>query len=207
MSDDPYVYPGTTILRNKFGIRDAALLDYHERELTTQRAEEGIPPGKFDLAHLRAIHRHLFQDLYEWAGEIRKVEISKEGHQFQFRQYIETGMADVHRRLVAQRFLQGTTPPDFARAAGPIIGDVNYVHPFREGNGRTQLQYLKQLASQAGHRLDLRKVDAAAWIDASRAAHQARYEPMSAAIEAAIDRSRMHAGGTAGLTKDTERER
>ena len=70
MSDDadPYTYPGSAVLRNKLGLTDAAKLDRLERQLVSQRAAEGIPDGDFDLAHLRAIHRHLFQDVYEWAG-------------------------------------------------------------------------------------------------------------------------------------------
>ena len=92
MSDDPYLWPGTATLRNKLGILDGDLLDYHERELVTQRTRQGVPGGNFDLAHLRAIHLHLFQDVYDWAGQIRTVEMSKGGSQFQFRQYIQTGM-------------------------------------------------------------------------------------------------------------------
>ena len=112
-----------------------------------QRTRRRVPSGAFDLAHLRAIHRHLFQDIYEWAGELRTVEINKGGHQFQFRRYIETGMADVHRRLVQGSFLRDLSVPEFAQQAAVIVGDVNYVHPFREGNGRTHAQYLKQLAT------------------------------------------------------------
>lgn len=143
---------------------------------------QGVPKGNFDLGHLRAIHRHLFQDIYDWAGELRTVEFFKDGHQFQFRRYIETGMGDVHRRLVKAHFLKGLSPDDFARAAGNVIGDVNYVHPFREGNGPTQLQYLKQLAQQAGYALDLTKLDRAGWLQASRDAHQARFDGMAHCI-------------------------
>jgi cell filamentation protein len=140
----------------------------------------------FDLAHLRAIHRHLFQDVYDWAGEIRTVEIFKGGNQFQFRQYIPTGMADVHRRLTRAGFLKGLPANDFAREAGAIMGDVNYVHPFREGNGRTQAQYLKQLATQAGHPLDLRRIDSMMWVEASKASHAADYALMSEVILRAL---------------------
>ena len=65
MSDDPYLWPGTAILRNKLGILDAELLDYHERELVTQRIRQGVLGGNFDLRHLQAIHLHLFQDIYD----------------------------------------------------------------------------------------------------------------------------------------------
>jgi cell filamentation protein len=149
-----------------------------------------VPGGQFDLAHLRAIHRHLFQDVYDWAGEIRTVEIFKGGNQFQFRQYIATGMADVHRRLTRSGFLKGLPANEFAREAGAIMGDVNYVHPFREGNGRTQAQYLKQLAVQAGHPLDLLRIDGSRWMEASKASHTADYGLMAEVILRAIHHTR-----------------
>ncbi len=187
---DPYTYPGSTVLRNKLGLSDAVQLDRLERRLVTQRAAEGIPVGGFDLGHLRAIHRHLFQDVYDWAGALRTVEIAKGEHQFQFRRFIETGMQDVHQRLARAAFLRGLNRADFATAAGRIMGDVNYVHPFREGNGRTQLFYLAQLAEQAGHKLDLARMDPQGWIVASRAAHGGDYAPMSAEIRRALARRR-----------------
>jgi cell filamentation protein len=118
--------------------------------------------------------------------ELRKVEISKDGNQFQFRHYIPTGMADAHRRLTRAGFLNGLPASEFAREAGTIIGDINYIHPFREGNGRTQAQYLKQLAQQAGHILDFRRIDPELWIKASKASHMADYAPMAEAIRKAI---------------------
>jgi len=187
MSDDVYCYPPDfTVLRNKLGIRDADALDSIEREFVTRRTQGAVPAGKFDLAHLKAIHRHLFQDIYDWAGQIRTVEISKGGSQFQFRRYIETGMADVHKRLVAAKFLCKLDVADFAAAAGAIMGDVNYVHPFREGNGRTQMIYLKQLTVKAGHTIDLTLIERDAWMSASRQAHLGRYEAMGACIAKAL---------------------
>ena len=180
--DDPYLYPSSTVLRNLRGITDADRLDYVEREVVAQRIVEGAPRGGFDLAHLRAIHRHLFKDIYAWAGELRTVEIAKGGHQFQFRQFIETGMADVHRRLEQADFLRGLSRAAFAEAAGPIMGDVNYVHPFRDGNGRAQLQYLEQLAEQAGHPIDLMRIEPGRWLEASRTSHDGDHEPMAAEI-------------------------
>ena len=99
MSDDPYVYRGARCLINKLGVIDAVALDAAERRLVIQRAREGVPGGNFDLTHLCAIHKHLFQDIYDWAGEVRRVEISKGDHQFQFRRFVETGMADVPAAL------------------------------------------------------------------------------------------------------------
>ena len=167
---------------------DAADLDRIERLYTTNRGTEPIPRGSFDLAHLRAIHRHLCQDVYDWAGELRTVEISKGRQQFQFRKFIETGMADVHGRLVRSRFLRELAAANFAEQAAVIIGDINYIHPFREGNGRTQLQYLKQLAGQAGQRLDLTRIDGRRWIEASVSSHAAEYRLMQAVIATALER-------------------
>ncbi|WP_127598180.1 Fic/DOC family protein [Nitratireductor alexandrii] len=185
--DTRYCYPPDyTVLKNRLNLRDAAELDHFEREFVMQRIAEGVPSGDFDLAHLKAIHRYLFQDVYEWAGELRMVEISKDGHQFQFRRYIETGMADIHRRLIAKEFLGGLDASGFAREAGTIMGDINYVHPFREGNGRTQLLYLEQLAERAGHAIDLTRIQRNTWMTASRQAHLGNYEPTAACIAAAL---------------------
>lgn len=190
MSGDPYLYPGTPTLKNKLDIKDADALDRVERRLVADRIEEGkVPTGSFDLAHLQAIHRYLFQDIYEWAGELRTLEISKGASQFQFREYIDTGMADVHRRLVESNFLKGLSAQVFAARAATIMGDVNYVHPFREGNGRAQLQYLKQLAAQAGQPIDLTRLEPEAWLQACREAHEARYDAMARCIEGALQPS------------------
>ena len=196
--DDPYRIPGSDVLRNKLGITDSATLDRAERLWAAQRMSEGAPNGDFDLAHAKAIHRHLFQDVYEWAGQVRTLEIAKDGSQFQFRQYIETGMADVHRRIRRDDYLRNLDVDTFARKAGGIIGDVNYAHPFREGNGRTQLEYLRQLADRAGHPLDPGKIGRDPWIAASKAAHQADYAPMASIIREQViverDRRNQRAG-------------
>lgn len=186
MSGDPYLFSGTGVLQNKFGIRDATTLDAIERQFVVQRASESVPEGNFDLDHLRAIHAHLFQDIYDWAGEVRTVEISKGGHQFQLRRYIATGMADIHGRLTKANMLRGLLSGAFCSEAARILGDVNYVHPFREGNGRTQLQYLKLLSRQAGHEIDLTRLKADIWLKASRGAHDSNYDAMAEAIAAAL---------------------
>ncbi len=187
MSDQHYCYPPDyTVLKNKFDLRDAVALERVERRFAVERATQGVPLGNFDLEHLCSIHHHLFQDIYEWAGQIRSVEISKAGNQFQLRRYILKGMADVHQRLEAINFLKGLGPEGFAAEAGKILGDINYVHPFRDGNGRAQALYLKQLASEAGHPIDLTRIDKAHWINASVAAYAGNYGIMSDCIRAAM---------------------
>ena len=128
----------------------------------------------------------MFQDLYDWAGELRRVDIAKGDHWFMPKDRLESGMADIHRRVLLQAKLTGLSGDEFAAQAGIIIGDLNYLHPFREGNGRAQTQYLKQLAAQAGHLLDLRRMRREEWMDASRQAHQGSYEAMGACIRAML---------------------
>jgi cell filamentation protein len=99
-------------------------------------------------------------------------------------------MADVHRRIVAAGHFKGLSIAEFAEQAGRNIGDVNYVHPFREGNGRTQLLFLQQLAAKAGHRLDLRHIDGKPWIEASKRANDADYGLMVTAIRKGLENSR-----------------
>ena len=187
MSDRDYCYPPDyTVLRNRLDIRDAQALEAAERQLVAQRLIEAAPMGDFDLTHLKAIHRHLFQDVYEWAGDVRTVEIAKGGSRFQPRRFIAAGMADVHRRIVTAEYFRGSEPDGFAEGAGPVMGDVNHVHPFREGNGRTQLQYLKQLAARAGHAIDLTRIDRAAWLDASRRSNAGDHAAMMRCIRRAL---------------------
>ena len=187
MSDRDYCYPPDyTVLRNRLDLRDAPALDAAERKFVAQRLLEPVPAGDFDLAHLKAIHRHLFQDIYVWAGEVRTVEIARDGSRFQPRRFIETGMADIHRRIVTAGYFRGLEPDGFAGGAGPVLGDVNHVHPFREGNGRTQFQYLKQLAARAGHVLDLTRIDRAVWLDASRRSNTGDHAAMTRCIRDAL---------------------
>jgi len=95
-------------------------------------------------------------------------------------------MADIHRRLVRARFLERLPREEFARQVAVILGDVNYVHPFREGNERAQMQYLKLLAERAGHPIDLTRVDPPRWIEASRISRAADYDLMARLIAEAI---------------------
>jgi len=176
-----YRYPDSNVLRNKLDIRDYDILQEAEKQLVQDRGLEGMPTGNFDLAHLQAIHKHLFQDVYEWAGEIRKTDIHKT-HWFMPYGRIEMGMNDVHKRLSGQNFLRGLSANKFAQEAAEYIGDVNRIHPFREGNGRTQFQYLQQLGQQAGHSIDLTRFDRESWIKASIESHDFKCERMAECI-------------------------
>jgi cell filamentation protein len=149
-ADDTYCYPGTTVLKNKLDIRRQELLDEFETEMTDLRAAEPLPPGNLDYDHYRAIHRHLFQDVYDWAGAPRTVRISKGVNPFCYPEYIGAQAENLFGQLADDRYLQGLNNEEFARQAAHILAELNAVHAFRDGNGRAQLTFLALLAEQAG---------------------------------------------------------
>jgi cell filamentation protein len=161
---DDYVYPGTTVLRNKAGIQDQTALDAFEADATAVRMLELLEQpleGRFDFAHLCAIHRHLFQDVYEWAGEIRTVDISRDTSRFANMALIERYLGGVLGRLPAENWLRGLQPEPFVARLAHYMGEINATHPFREGNGRTQRVFCALLAEQAGYFIDFESVDQA----------------------------------------------
>jgi cell filamentation protein len=156
---DPYCYPGTSVLRNRADIREQASLEAFEHEALLQRSEEPYPAGRLTVSHYRAIHRHLFQDVYEWAGRFRTVRIGKGGSMFCYPEHIAAEMRRIFGELKRQRYLSALTAAEFASNGAHFLAEVNAVHPFREGNGRTQLAYFALLAETAGHPLDLERLD------------------------------------------------
>jgi cell filamentation protein len=156
---DPYCYDGTTVLKNIPGLRSQAELDAFEAISTAQRAEEALPAGRLSFPHYRAIHHHLFQDIYKWAGQYRTVRIAKDGSAFCYPENIKRAMESLFRRLKKTDHLRGLTPDAFAKEAAAILSTLNAIHPFREGNGRTQITFLFLLAWRADHPLDSAKLD------------------------------------------------
>lgn len=148
---DPLCYPGTAVLRNLLGIEDPAELDEFELALFLTRADEPFSAGVLDYAHYRALHRHLFQDVYAWAGEVRTIRIGKGGNWFCYPEYIDQEMRRIFNELAAKKLLVDLPVAEFADGAAHVLAEINAVHPFREGNGRTQLTFLAMLAENAGH--------------------------------------------------------
>lgn len=121
MSDDPYVYPGTDVLRNARGIRDRHELDEFEARLTFLRSLQlGTQPiaGEYDLAHRREIHRFLFAGLYEWAGELRTVVLAKTEF-FCLPEHIESYAAEVLGKLAGEGRLHGLGRQSFVSDSSP----------------------------------------------------------------------------------------
>ena len=135
---DPYLDPVTGVLKNRLDIADESTLEQTEAALVATRSYElaqSPPKGRFDLAHIQAIHKYLFSDLYEWAGQLRTVDISKGGNQFAFHGRIESAAATIFQQLAKEDHLIGLGPEAFSDRAAYYLGELNALHPFREGNG------------------------------------------------------------------------
>ena len=164
--DDPYCYPGTAVLKNLLDLRTQERLDEYEAVITAQRADEPLPTGSLDESHYRAIHRHLFQDVFEWAGEYRTVRLAKEDSVFCYPENIDREMRRVFVRLATDHRLSGLSAALFAEKAAHVLAELNAIHPFREGNGRTQNVFLNLMAARGGHPLDFRRLEPPAMMDA-----------------------------------------
>ena len=157
MSDSKYCYPESDVLINKLGIRDADKLYEAELELTFIRLQElqnNPIKGKYDFAHLKAIHKYIFQDLYEWAGRERTVEIGK-GNLFCTTMFIQDYARSVFSKYFPQCYESKGSFGDFLRVLADNYGDLNALHPFREGNGRAQREFARLVCLECGYDFDL----------------------------------------------------
>lgn len=155
-------YPNTTVLVNKFDIRDEKKLNEVESVLASTRYAEWLNAPKadsFDFEHYKAIHHFLFSDLYDWAGEIRTVNISKKGTKFTFAENIETQATLIFKRLKNCNYFKGLARDEFIDEIVDFYCVTNDLHPFREGNGRTQRVFLTQLIRNASYDINFADMD------------------------------------------------
>ena len=177
--DDFYCYPGTTVLINKFDIRDKEALNTVERQITALKIaqlEETPTKGVFDLKHIKNIHKFIFGDIYDWAGQIRKGDFLIKGDSIFCRaMFIEGMAADIHAKLKADNFLRGLDKSALIEKLAYYMGEINALHPFREGNGRTQRLYFEFLCLKAGYELDFTQTQKDVLVKADIAAFNKDY--------------------------------
>jgi cell filamentation protein len=184
---DEYCYPGTTVLKNKLDLQDAEELQSFEAEVSDSRADEEGPAGNLDFEHFKAIHRHLFQDVYDWAGVPRTVRMSKDGSMFCFPENIDSEAKKLFEQLKKDGYLQNLSAEDFAKKSAHFLSELNAIHAFREGNGRTQLSFFLLFAEQAGHPIGLEKFDPDAFLEAMISSFNGDEEPLAAIILDLVD--------------------
>ena len=156
-------YEGTTCLINRLNIRDEKMLAAVEADITVAKTMTLVKDplqGNFDFDHYKAIHRFLFEDLYDWAGQIRTVNMSKKGTSFVKAEEIERIAENCFQRLKTKQFFVGLSFDSFVDEIVDFYCTTNLLHPFREGNGRTQKIFICQLAENAGYHIDFNKMDA-----------------------------------------------
>ena len=156
-----YTDPDTNLLRNLQGITDADVLLFVESSAVTKRLQElyEYPLIVKGVITLFEIHQHLFQDLYSWAGKKRTVEISKDGKQFFPTSFFDNAFQYIDQLILEYKSIPKRNKRAVADKLAEILDHVNYLHPFREGNGRSQREFLRLLAFEKGYLLNLNPPD------------------------------------------------
>lgn len=155
-------YEGTTCLINKFGITNEKQLEKIEADITFAKAselEENPIKGNFDLEHYKAIHNFLFEDIYDWAGKLRTVNISKKGTVFADIYELETLCIKCFNRIKSNNYFQNLSFENFINNMVDLYCTLNILHPFREGNGRTERIFITQLLKLNGYDINFSEID------------------------------------------------
>ncbi|MBQ8992060.1 Fic family protein [Candidatus Saccharibacteria bacterium] len=178
---DPYCYPNSSVLKNKLGIIDEDELYNEERNFTNLREEELLRSqilGKFDLKHLQDIHHYLFQDIYDWAGKIRTVDIAK-GNLFCKVELIRPQAEIIFNGLKSEKYLRGLGTIQFTNRLAYYLGEINALHPFREGNGRSEREFIRELAFQNGYFLSFKDITQKELIETSKSSFLGDYSSLA----------------------------
>lgn len=165
-----YCYPGTNTLVNKLNIKDSKTLESYETSMVALKlmalVKKGIT-GNFDVAHFTSIHKFLFEDIYNFAGLFRNENIAKDYFQFAQWEYIDSELEKLLNQLKQENYLDGLSKEDFAKRLAYYWAELNVLHPFRDGNGRTTREFLRQLALKNNYKLNLQNVPAKELLNAS----------------------------------------
>ena len=186
-------YPGTTCLVNKLGIQDELALAETEAAVVLGKAsllDQQPIPGVFDFDHYKRIHQFLFCDLYDWAGQIRTINLSKKGTAFVPAEEIESCAVACFKRL-AEFSGEGMSHRELAEEVADFYHTVNMLHPFREGNGRTQRIFFTQWIRSLGYDFDLSSVDPDAFMIATIYAAQGVMDQLADFFEQMIEQPQM----------------
>lgn len=155
-------YPGTTVLVNKLGLKQQEALDQAEKVAVTLRSVEVEQAGTdcpFTFDFYCDLHRHLFQDLYDWAGTLRTVDLSKKGTSFYPADSLREMGEAKFQWLQSMKEFRDMSRSDFVSAVTEFYHELNMLHPFREGNGRTERLFFTLLIRRAGYQINFAECD------------------------------------------------
>jgi cell filamentation protein len=187
-----YCYPGTDVLINKENIRNAKALAAYEADITILRQyeleKEQVVKGRFGTTHLKRIHQYIFQDIYPFAGKYRIENITKGSTTFCRSEFIQENLECILGELKNDRYLEDLEERKFADKAAYYMSEINMIHPFREGNGRTIREFIRQLALYCGYSINWSLIDKATLLNATIAAVDKDYKLLSACIQKVIEK-------------------
>lgn len=184
---DPYCYPGTTTLRNLLNIRDSAVLERVDAEHALARAQEFKPDfDELGFAGLEQIHKYLFQDIYDWAGVIRTIDITKGATRFCTASRIDAEANRLFKNLANESLLMSLPLDHLQARVAHYYCELNVLHPFRDGNGRALRLYFEVLMANAGHVVSWEGLSQRDWIGANIAGYSGDLEPLTQIFKSAI---------------------
>lgn len=165
-----YCYKDCNVLINKLDIHDEKLLQKYEAKITAAKLlalrQKGII-GNFDAEHLNKIHTYLFEDIYPFAGKYRNENIAKGVFRFAEYEYIEPELQRLMNQLKDENYLSNLSKEELAEKLAYYLSELNVLHPYREGNGRTTREFIRELALKNGYILNLSKVSPSDFLNAS----------------------------------------
>lgn len=165
-----YCYPNSNILKNNLGIQNEKVLQTYEAKITAAKSlglrQQGIT-GSFDKKHFLAIHEYLFEDIYPFAGKLREENIAKGNFRFAQWEYIEVELEKLLTNLKNENYLANLSKEQLAKRLAYYLSELNVLHPFREGNGRANREFIRQLALKNGYVLNLKQVSSKQILEAS----------------------------------------
>ena len=165
-----YCYPSSNVLKNKLNIRDNKLLKTAEEEITLIKQMELLKnpiKGNFSKAHLMNIHKFIFEDIYPFAGKIRREQISKADTMFYPPNLIDRELDKVFAKIKEKNMLRETDEEKVFDNLAYVMAELNIIHPFREGNGRSIREFIRLMAKRMGYDLNWGNVDREELLEAS----------------------------------------
>ena len=165
-----YCYPDSNVLKNKLNIRDNKLLKTAEEEITLIKQMELLKnpiKGNFSKAHLMNIHKFIFEDIYSFAGKIRREQISKANTMFYPPNLIDRELDKVFAKIKEKNMLKETDEEKVFDNLAYVMAELNIIHPFREGNGRSIREFIRLMAKRMGYDLNWGNVDREELLEAS----------------------------------------
>jgi cell filamentation protein len=164
-----YCYPDSNVLINKLNIKDNKKLEKAEKMIVLAKLydlRQNKLVGNFDKDHFINIHKYLFEDLYPFAGKFRTENIAKDSFSFAEWEFIDSELDRLLLKLKEENFLNDLNKEDMAKKLAYYMSELNVLHPFREGNGRTIREFIRELAYKNGYILDYSKTGSEEMLEA-----------------------------------------